>query len=96
MCIPHLPQLLMAAPPGLGYSQPFSWLCQFLSTDLHTLLVPSHLSSKPVCRAACQLGHVLALIILGGGTIGFGAVVYLVCPVAWLVSQRVQGETTPL
>lgn len=52
---------------------------------------------KPVCGAACEMGHVIGLIMMGGGhCLVLGLLLTWICPLAWFITQVMQVETAPL
>lgn len=53
---------------------------------------------KPVCGAACEMGHVIWLIIImgGGHCLILGLLLTWICPIAWFITQVMQVATAPL
>lgn len=88
----------METPPGLSYTcSPSAGCASSYPRTCLQFWYPLIYPSKPVCGAACELGHVIGLIIMGGGhCLILGLLLTWICFVAQLIRQVVQVETTPL
>lgn len=79
-----------AVSPSAGCASSCPQNCLFL---WYPLIYPI----KPVCGAACGMGHVIGLIIMGGGhCLILGLLLPCICPLAWFSTQVMQVETAPL
>lgn len=78
----------MSPSAGCASSCPQNCLCLW-----YPLIYPI----KPVCGAACEMGHVIGLIIMGGGhCLILGLLLTWICPLACFITEVMQVETAPL